>query len=161
MSDYVMIKTDELYHHGILGQKWGVRRYQNADGSLTEAGKKRSKLKDEDKYDTKDTFKNAAKVGVGTALTGSGIFGLKTLAAGLGSTYGGGVTTLASLPFTTLAAVADGYNLSTAIAPLLAAGGLASMPVAGLALGVAGTAGLVGTGAAMVKRYFNRHSENK
>ena len=31
---------DELYHHGIKGQKWGVRRYQNADGSLTEAGKK-------------------------------------------------------------------------------------------------------------------------
>lgn len=32
---------DYLSHHGILGQKWGVRRYQNADGSLTNAGKRR------------------------------------------------------------------------------------------------------------------------
>lgn len=31
----------ELYHHGIKGMKWGVRRYQNKDGSLTERGKRR------------------------------------------------------------------------------------------------------------------------
>ena len=33
--------ADCLEHHGILGQKWGLRRYQNEDGSLTEAGKRR------------------------------------------------------------------------------------------------------------------------
>lgn len=33
--------SDELYHHGIKGQKWGIRRYQNEDGTLTAAGKSR------------------------------------------------------------------------------------------------------------------------
>ena len=41
------LDEDELYHHGILGQKWGVRRYQNEDGTLTPAGKKRYYLNGE------------------------------------------------------------------------------------------------------------------
>lgn len=36
-----MVRSEELYHWGIKGQKWGVRRYQNPDGTLTAAGKKR------------------------------------------------------------------------------------------------------------------------
>jgi len=44
MSNYYAIApySAELYHHGIKGQKWGVRRFQNADGSLTAAGKRRA-----------------------------------------------------------------------------------------------------------------------
>jgi hypothetical protein len=45
-----MYYEPELYHHGILGQKWGVRRYQNDDGTLTDAGKKRYS---EDAYEAK------------------------------------------------------------------------------------------------------------
>lgn len=39
--DYLKIR--ELYHHGIKGQKWGIRRYQNKDGTLTQMGKVRNK----------------------------------------------------------------------------------------------------------------------
>lgn len=35
------MEMNELNHHGIKGQKWGLRRYQNKDGTLTPAGKKR------------------------------------------------------------------------------------------------------------------------
>ena len=39
--EHVLITGGELYHHGIKGMKWGIRRYQNPDGSLTLAGQKR------------------------------------------------------------------------------------------------------------------------
>lgn len=35
------MSNTELYHHGVKGQRWGIRRYQNKDGSLTAYGKKR------------------------------------------------------------------------------------------------------------------------
>lgn len=46
-----------LIHHGIIGQKWGIRRYQNPDGTLTPAGQKRREIRD-----AKWVDKNADKI---------------------------------------------------------------------------------------------------
>ena len=43
---WYVVQDDELYHHGIKGQRWGVRRFQNPDGTLTSAGKKRYAMAD-------------------------------------------------------------------------------------------------------------------
>lgn len=62
----MMYDGQELMHFGIKGMKWGVRRYQNKDGSLTEAGKRREARKDlvksykEDKGPTRFGVVNAA-----------------------------------------------------------------------------------------------------
>lgn len=41
MATFYSNKVCELYHFGIKGMKWGIRRFQNEDGTLTESGKKR------------------------------------------------------------------------------------------------------------------------
>lgn len=64
-----MDKNPYLYHHGILGQKWGVRRFQNKDGSFTRKGKERYN-KSKDNYDNAkndlDKAKENYKNGTGT-----------------------------------------------------------------------------------------------
>ena len=55
------VAGEYLCHHGILGQKWGIRRFQNKDGSLTPAGRKR--YLNSDGTLTKDGEKAYAKSG--------------------------------------------------------------------------------------------------
>lgn len=57
MDNYV-IYNGELYHHGIKGMRWGVRRFQKKNGSLTPAGKKRQKEKWSDDANEASKIKN-------------------------------------------------------------------------------------------------------
>lgn len=57
---YLASSEESLEHHGILGQKWGIRRFQNKDGTLTAAGKNRAKTDKDAKKQEKEE-KKAAK----------------------------------------------------------------------------------------------------
>lgn len=56
-----VILDDELAHHGIKGQRWGVRRFQNEDGSLKSAGKKRYGDGEESKSSDSNKSKSSSK----------------------------------------------------------------------------------------------------
>lgn len=64
--------NNELMHHGILGMKWGVRRYQRKDGSLTSAGKSRysdsQRIRDEKIYGKKAAKRIEKRVASGEGI---------------------------------------------------------------------------------------------
>lgn len=73
---------DCLAHHGIKGMKWGVRRYQNEDGSLTEAGKKRQQR-----------IENAEKHALASRAVGNAKLAAASGAASLGIALAGSAAT--------------------------------------------------------------------
>lgn len=60
MIELLIQTSNELYHHGIRGQKWGIRRYQKYDGSLTQKGVKRY-YESKEKYDAANEKYQKAK----------------------------------------------------------------------------------------------------
>lgn len=84
---YVECEYNSIYHHGIKGQKWGIRRYQNPDGSLTPAGQKRygklvarykkAGMSDEEitaALQKRRKIETAVKVGVGAIAVGTAAY---------------------------------------------------------------------------------------
>lgn len=76
-----------LYHHGIKGQRWGVRRYQNSDGTWTDAGKKRYGDSESDGLRNKADNSTKKKVAIGVA-TGAAVVAGTVLTAYLVKKYG-------------------------------------------------------------------------
>lgn len=75
LMNYVDVEDPHLEHHGILGQKWGVRRFQNPDGTLTNAGKKRyseeQRKRDEAVYGKVAAKRIEKKVNSGESISGA------------------------------------------------------------------------------------------
>ena len=76
MSTYYAVEKKNAYdvqHHGILGQKWGIRRYQNPDGTLTPEGKAR--------YGSVENFKNSKDYAIYKGAKKHGLVGAAVAAA--------------------------------------------------------------------------------
>ncbi len=109
-----------LAHHGILGQKWGIRRYQNEDGSLTDEGYRHYGYGKHGKLpgmaeNTKQRIKQGSKVGSAAgALVGASALALRIGRIASVSAATGGALSLAPLPVlvTVGSAVVGSYTAS-------------------------------------------------
>lgn len=92
----INVYPDHLEHHGILGQKWGIRRYQNEDGSLTDEGRRRYTEIDRQSGYYKNTVDRARK--------GASIGGKIGIATGVAHMATWALIVPSALPSATIAA---------------------------------------------------------
>ncbi len=111
MGHFDLAKENKsLAHHGIMGQKWGVRRFQNPDGTLTPLGKSRvvTKINKNHKFEQKDishnTRKETVQAAITSALATAALTGVNVATISTGFVIPHAV---AAVPFTAAAAV---YN---------------------------------------------------
>lgn len=123
-SKYIIISggsfieySNELYHHGIKGQKWGVRRYQNEDGTLTSAGKKRiAQRQPDDIVIKKGTQLNNLGSKETLKLRGNFKAGINRFGPGLGAMAGSITTAATGNPLLGLGAA--GLGAVTTVVPI-------------------------------------------
>lgn len=93
---------NELYHYGVKGQKWGIRRYQNSDGTLTELGRQRYGNEanfDEERRAQRRQFTKAALVTIGSTAIGAGIAALPVVSIPVAVASGAAVSFIAKKAF--------------------------------------------------------------
>lgn len=137
MEYAIQRSEDYIAHHGVKGQKWGVRNYQNPDGSLTADG--RARLVRSQRYvtDKKRTAGSRIRRTLGAGLIGTiapGLAGAAGLTGGVLGSIAGLGGSLSGLTAGGVAGLATAGAISAA--PLMVAGGLAALTITGIKHGV-------------------------
>lgn len=99
MSDPSLIQNGVLSHHGIKGQRWGVRKFQNADGSLTDKGRKhyeKALAKEKRKQASSDAIRGTLERQHPFAVTGAAVLGAVAAGMSIAATGGASVAMIAA-----------------------------------------------------------------
>lgn len=160
--EYYAIPTDyAIEHHGIRGQKWGVRRYQNSDGSLTSAGKSRySSYHGYSTQPTQRTMTNASITsGKNQAKKSVSYYGGKHAAAYNVKREATAAASKNARKAAKRSAIVSGAAMGSAIVASALTGTSGLLVVAGGAS--LGSSALIGLGARKANKILKRHADEQ